>query len=338
MFITNELNPAPMNGGFKMEGYWVWCGSVIKGEDGRYHMFASRWPKTYTMHPGWIYKSEIVRASSDLAEGPYHFEEVVLPERGADFWDGRATHNPFITKHDDTYILFYTGTTYPFESVPTNDTLKENEGYILCQSNKRIGIATSTSVFGPWKRQTEPILPVRPGEFDSFLTSNAAPSVNEDGSVILVYKARQYVDNKMGPMTLGAAYAPHYLGPYDTRSSRPLLSIQDHGEIEDPYIWRTKQGYSMIAKDMEGSICGEKYGGVYAESSDGFNWTLKNGYKAYSRDVFWESGEKQKMGSFERPFILFEDGKPTHLFAATSDGPGGFVSARNTWNMVIPII
>lgn len=28
---------------------------------------------------------------------------------------------------------------------------------------------------------------------------------------------------------------------------------------------------------------------------------------------------------------------PTHLFAATADGPGGFRNADNTWNMVIPL-
>jgi len=29
-----ELGVVPRNGGFRMEGYWVWCGSVIKGDDG----------------------------------------------------------------------------------------------------------------------------------------------------------------------------------------------------------------------------------------------------------------------------------------------------------------
>ncbi|MGV2786981.1 glycosyl hydrolase family 43, partial [Clostridium perfringens] len=33
------FDPAPVAGGFRMPGYWIWCGSVIKGEDGRYHMF-----------------------------------------------------------------------------------------------------------------------------------------------------------------------------------------------------------------------------------------------------------------------------------------------------------
>ncbi len=86
--LKKRMLPAPVGGGFRMEGYWVWCGSVIKGEDNRYHMFASRWPKSQPMHPGWLSLSEIVRASSDTPEGPYQFEEVVLPARGAEYWDG----------------------------------------------------------------------------------------------------------------------------------------------------------------------------------------------------------------------------------------------------------
>jgi hypothetical protein len=30
----SRLLPAPSKGGFRLDGYWVWCGSVIKGEDG----------------------------------------------------------------------------------------------------------------------------------------------------------------------------------------------------------------------------------------------------------------------------------------------------------------
>ncbi|HTM99772.1 MAG TPA: hypothetical protein VL088_13545, partial [Pedobacter sp.] len=29
---------------FKDERFYSWCSSVIKGEDGKYHMFYSRWP------------------------------------------------------------------------------------------------------------------------------------------------------------------------------------------------------------------------------------------------------------------------------------------------------
>ena len=180
---------------------------------------ASRWPKTQPMHPGWMLLSEIVRASSDTPCGPYRFEEVVLPARGPQYWDGRMTHNPRIVKRGDTYILFYTGSTHPFEDIPQGDVLDLNDPrVIVARANKRIGIATSKSVFGPWKRLDAPILPTRPDHFDNFLTSNPAPCLNEDGSVVLVYKARAYKNPPYqgflhGAMTIGAAFADQPEGP-----------------------------------------------------------------------------------------------------------------------------
>lgn len=112
--FLSQMLPAPIDGGFRQEGYWVWCGSVIRAEDGRYHMFASRWPKYLLFHPSWLSASEVVRAISDTSEGPYLFGEVVLPARGPQFWDGMATHNPHITKQGGIYVLYYTGSTYPF--------------------------------------------------------------------------------------------------------------------------------------------------------------------------------------------------------------------------------
>lgn len=340
--LLQKLQPAPLDGGFKMNNYWIWCGSVIKGEDGRYHMFASRWSKLYSMHPGWIFKSEIVRAVSVKPEGPYEFQEVVLKERGAQYWDGMATHNPSITKYKDTYILFYTGTTYPVGNLSSSETTMEDDKYIVAQSNKRIGIATSTSVFGPWQRKNQPILPVRSEKFDNFLTSNAAPCVMEDGSVILVYKSRDYKDNKMGKMVLSSAYAKHYEGPYDTRLDEPLFCDEKdysvHGLFEDPFIWKDYYGFHMIAKDMTGVISGEKYAGIFAFSSNGMNWEIEKGVKAYSRNILWSDGQTRQMGRFERPFILFEDKKPIAIFAATADDDiEGLGNAGTTWNMAIPI-
>jgi hypothetical protein len=327
--------PAPRGGGFAMDGYWVWCGSVVQGEDGRFHMFASRWPKQLPMHPGWLVQSEVVRAVSDTPEGPYRFEEVVLPARGAEYWDGRSTHNPHIVRHKDMYLLYYMGSTHPFAEPEDNVLAMDDPRVIAARSNKRIGLATATSVRGPWTRRDAPILDVRPGKFDSYLTSNPAPCVHEDGSVLLIYKARRYVGHHFSEMALGAARAEHFTGPYVPVSDQPIFPPSDI-HLEDPFIWKTADGYRMIAKDMNGSIGGEKHGGINAFSEDGLRWRIADQPQAYSRTVTWDDGTVSRMGNLERPFLLFQQGRPTHLFAATADGDGNF-GGRNTWNMVIPL-
>ncbi|CAH1219631.1 hypothetical protein PAECIP111891_04942 [Paenibacillus allorhizoplanae] len=334
--LFERFLPAPRNGGFRMLDYWVWCGSVIKGEDGRFHMFASRWPKSLPMHPGWIVASEVVRAVSYTPEGPYSFEEVVLPARGAEYWDGRSTHNPHIMKIGHTYVLYYMGSTHPFADVIGEELTLDDPRTIVGRSNKRIGIATSNSVFGPWQRYDTPIQPTRPGHFDSFLTSNPAPCLNPDGSILLIYKARSYEGYKHGEMTIGASRGDTYMGPYQVQLEGPIFPPETF-HLEDPFVWKTSQGYELIAKDMDGTLCGEKHCGIHAFSPNGIDWMLQSNPKAYSRTVLWDDGVVQTMGSLERPFLLFENGKPTHLFAATADGPGGFQQATETWNMVIPI-
>jgi hypothetical protein len=94
MNFIDRLLPAPKNGGFNMPEYWIWCGSVVKGEDNRFHMFASRWPKAFKMSPHWLFSCEIVRASSDTPEGPYQFEEVVLGSRDPKYFRRAQSAQP----------------------------------------------------------------------------------------------------------------------------------------------------------------------------------------------------------------------------------------------------
>lgn len=343
MNLHELMKEAPINGGFQMEGYWVWCGCVIQGEDGKYHMFASRWRKTLPMHPGWLLESEVVRAEADTPVGPFEFKEVVLDNRGAKYWDGRSNHNPQIRKYKDKYLLFYTGMTHPFEDVEANETITlDDKRVISARASKRIGLAVADSILGPWKRMKKPILDTRPEFFDSFLTSNPAPCVNEDGSVLLIYKTRSYVGNTHTKhMMFGVAKADRYDSEYRQVLDEPLFSEYDLNDdsvnVEDPFVWKANNRYHMIAKDMNGSICGERHAGIYADSVDGIKWTLHKGMQSYSRKVKWDDGITREMGCLERPNILFKDGKPAFMYFATADGSGGFNNAQKTWNMVIPL-
>lgn len=114
--MTNPIYPlilpAPKAGGYREENYYIWCGSCIRGEDGRYHLFASRWKKELGFGVHWLFNCEIVRAASDAPEGPYHYEETVLGRRDRSYFDGMNQHNPHIKYYNGTYYLYYMGTTY----------------------------------------------------------------------------------------------------------------------------------------------------------------------------------------------------------------------------------
>jgi hypothetical protein len=131
-------------------------------------MYASRWSKTLPFHPGWMVGSEIVHATSKTPEGPYKFEEVALGARGTHFWDGKSCHNPKIVKYKDTYILYYMGSTHPFEDI-TKENVKSfdlsSKWCIAARWGKRIGVATSKSPNGPWVRKNQPILDVKPNSY-----------------------------------------------------------------------------------------------------------------------------------------------------------------------------
>ena len=120
-------------------------------------------------------------------------------------------------------------------------------------------------------------------------------------------------------------------------NGKPIFQVNGQGEAEDPFLWKDSRGYHVIFKDHVAKFTGERGGGVMAHSDDGIHWTVDKDPKAYSRTVEWEDGKVEMQGQLERPFLLFEDGKATHAFFATMDGPGGFENASKSWNMVIPL-
>ncbi len=341
-FIIDNLKQAPVNGGLQMEEYWVWGSSVIKGEDDKYHMYASRWPKMLPFHPGWMVASEIVHAVSDTPEGPYKFKDVALGARGAQYWDGKSCHNPKIVKYKDTYIMYYMGSTHPFEEVTKENVANFNLKSKWCIAGrwgKRVGMATSKSPNGPWKRLDSPILEVKPNSYYSYLTSNPSPLIKEDGSVILLFKGRSYKKDAIthSDMAIGVATAKSFDSHYTVVGDKPLFSMEHFGEIEDPHLWSDATGFHMIAKDQRGLLTGGHGDGVLAHSEDGINWVVDKNPKAYTKTVKWDNGKTIKQGQLERPFVLVENKEPTHIFFATMDGSGGFANGTKTWNMVIPL-
>ena len=143
--VAARLQAAPVGSGFRMPGYWVWDGSVIKVGD-TYHLFAARWPKGRPFPEDYRWHSEIVRATAKNPLGPYTFQEVVFGKRGSTFWDSNMAHNPTIHRIGDTFVLYYIGS--------DDHTLQPGSKLPL----RRIGFATARSITGPWTRSAQPLI------------------------------------------------------------------------------------------------------------------------------------------------------------------------------------
>src|SRR5690606_34636783 len=133
---TPAFTLKPIGRSLVLEDYYIWCSSPIWGSDGKVHLFYSRWKKEKGMS-GWLRGSEIAHAVADRPDAPFADHGVVLSPREG-YWDSTTCHNPLIQKVGDTYYLFYMG-----NSNGKTDT-------------KRIGIATSKSLDGPWERPDSP--------------------------------------------------------------------------------------------------------------------------------------------------------------------------------------
>ncbi|WP_269542231.1 glycoside hydrolase family protein [Cerasicoccus fimbriatus] len=334
-----QFHPTSRAGALRQPDYWVWGSSAIKGEDGRYHLFTARWSKQVSfLH--WAANSEIIRSVADQPEGPYKFEEVVFghePDSGR--WDAGAVHNPNIHYHDGTYILFYIGVNYPGPRPSTPDNPMTQQ-WADAWNTKRTGIATSKSIYGPWKRLDAPIMQPRAGQWDAAIISNPAACVREDGSVTVLYKSADVlhpVGQFPGRFRLGVAHAPHWSQPFTRLSDQPIQVVgYPDQHIEDPYLWHTGERYEMVCKDMGGEVVGQPQAGIFMHSEDAIHWHLGEPPMSYSRTVDFDDGTQTTFPKRERPQMLIENGKPTHLFNAIleKDANGNIA---DSWNLVCRI-
>jgi hypothetical protein len=104
----------------QIPGYFVWGGSVIKGEDHKYHMLFSLWesgPGTENFTNSWVLESKIGYAVSDYPDRAFRFQKIVLQGRRYDgdtlAWDAQMVHNPHIKRFNGKYYLYYIGSRDP---------------------------------------------------------------------------------------------------------------------------------------------------------------------------------------------------------------------------------
>ncbi|WP_276255877.1 glycoside hydrolase family protein [Halomontanus rarus] len=304
--FAGRLKPAPTDGGFAMDDYWIWGSSVVPGENGEYHMFSSRWSKDVPFSPGWTTNSHIVRATSPTPEGPYEFAEVVVPPGEEGDWD-RMSHNPSVVRVEEggevTYLLYYYGCAY-------DGPRPSPEGpYSAERTGCSVGLASAPSPTGPWEKHGIVI----PDE------TNAVPVVREDGS------AKVFVRD--GNFEMSVYEADHWSAFDDYR----LVEKNVLRPLEDHAVWWSGEDerYHAVVKDMahhhashDGYV--DSYAGFHATSADGVEWTVSDPPEAYphrttgDRELVlaYDDGSERTFANLERAQVLVEDGVATHLYFA----------------------
>lgn len=99
--FSQMIQPVDTSTFIKDSQWYNWCNSVVQGEDGKYHLFYARFPKSKGFS-SWLVYSEIVHAVGEKVSGPYRYYENVLHPR-KDKWDALNAHNVKIKRLGNYY-------------------------------------------------------------------------------------------------------------------------------------------------------------------------------------------------------------------------------------------
>jgi hypothetical protein len=343
---------------FSSPDYYTWGSSVVKGEDGKYYMFYSRWPHgkrkpdddslnyIFDGFAGWMKYSEIACAVSDKLEGPYAYISTVLASKGKEGrWDRFTKHNPHIKKFNGYYYLYYISSSYDSSFVPINGPqTKERLQWMRYNCGQSIGVIKAKTIKDLLSGNvTDPKDPIVRIDHQRTFEVATNPSVTEgpDGRYYMMYKSRL----PGGHMTFWFAVADKPDSPFVTLSN--VTSAADMAS-EDPYMWydKKRKAFYAIAKYFTNS---KKYGLqngslVLLYSKDGKEWAFSKYPEVSKRELVFANGKIETLAHLERPFIFFDkDGQALALFAAASyEQPSGgdpltVPERKNTFNVCIPL-
>ena len=211
-------------------GNWFfWDGKIIKGSDGTYHLFCSRWAAS-TGFGNWGNSNPMHATSSNLI-GPYTFQNEVYPN-----YQGDKGHNTSAVAMPDGAFAVVAS-----EIVP---------GWIF----------TSRSLDGPWTFQkaiswNDPKGYCNSSTFECGETSNLTINVGPDKRFWATSRHGQIMDadSITGPYTLetGSIYPTTKNNQASSSEAMPNVPGMTWEDAEDPLIWYSGGYYHVIVRFLE---------------------------------------------------------------------------------------
>lgn len=316
--------------------HYNWCTSVVKGEDGKYHMFYARWPhgrrketddpmnKIFDGFQGWLKYSEIAYAVADKVDGPYHYVKTLLKgDWKPDRWDRYTMHNPQIRKFGKYYYLYYISNDYdPDFKVSNAKPAADWAHWLRYNCTQKIGVLKAKSiedlVAGRYERSTDPLMEAD-NERTFEVTTNPSVTEGPDGKYYMIFKSRK---PNVGNMTMWMAVSDQPNKPFKIISE---VFTEADLACEDPFLWydkKRKRFYAAVKYYAHSKVLAPQFGALaLITSRDGLHWQAAKHSVISLRSVHIKGKGETALAHLERPFLVFDKkGNPTALLAAASIG------------------
>lgn len=327
-FSTLITPQTPRAALYREPGYHLWDPSVVRGDDGLYHLYYSRWRSSLGFD-AWCTHAEIAWATAPSPEGPYTFRGLALPARGAAFWDGHSVFNTNVVRIGARYFLYYTGNRGTTRWSPERPIPISDEEWWTQRNRQRIGVSVAASPAGPWQRFDQPLLDTGPA-FGHTIINVPNLVLKPEGGYRLYYKTLAEGPGRFG----GGVF--HYgadsdspLGPF-IRHPRPVVNKNElmpevktrfDFHIDDHFEWFHHDRYYAIVKDHDAPFLtphGKSL--LLFESPDGRAWLPSRHSLVTGFSLHWDDGARQTFERLEMPKLLLAEGRPRLLSLAAFAG------------------
>ena len=291
-----DLQAFTQDNHFEDSLWFNWGGSIIRGEDQRYYLFYSRWPRQYGFL-AWLTHSEIAVATSDAPSGPWTYEYTALKGRRGEYWDAVTAHNPKIKRFGDSYYLYYISTRADLSEEQLIETARggyQHKHWSGLRNNQRTGVAVSDNIMGPWTRNDQPML--EPVEPLYTLTVNPAVTSMPDGRYLIMIKGDKFPE-KGSPRIQAVGIGNTPTGPFEIQ---PEPAIADF-DTEDASLW-----FDHSRQRFYACFHAHTHFGMIT-SRDGINWNKARHYLYSDKGFKATDGSTFSAERMERPCVFTDE-------------------------------
>ncbi|TNJ41461.1 glycoside hydrolase family protein [Tamlana fucoidanivorans] len=327
--LTAAMQDVSEDNIFHDDEYFNWGSTIIKSDDGKYHLFYDQMPRKHGFC-SWLTDGIVSRAVSDSPTGPWKKVQEVLKARGGSFWDQYTVHCSKAYKFDGKYYLYYMSTNSGNMNL-TQEQLEEirhtgwKPGNLrnMLRLNQRIGVAVSDNIEGPWKRFDRPVFePQLPIANQS---NNVTVTKRPDGGYLMIIRGDQ-PDQPFDKIIRMQAVllADNPIGPWKMQPKPVVINYNS----EDPEVW-----YDTERKRYYNLYHAFGYMGMIT-STDGLNWQRAKYYKVADKAYKTTDGNVVPVQRYERMGIYMENGKPLVMTGGILTIKDGVV---DTYSLCIPL-